>query len=78
MHNGPSRHRLLTTFSWFAGPYITSVGGTTSQGPEVAAAFSGGGFSIYFPRPVYQNPAVPKFLQNLGNQYDGMYKYVFY
>ena len=62
----------------FAGPYVTSVGGTTRQNPEVAATFSGGGFSIYFPRPIYQDPAVPNFLEKLGNQYDGMYKYVFY
>jgi tripeptidyl-peptidase-1 len=54
------------------------VGGTTSRDPEVAATFSGGGFSNYFPRPIYQNPAVPNFLRELGNMYDGMYKYVFY
>jgi tripeptidyl-peptidase-1 len=62
----------------FAGPYVTSVGGTTSQYPEVAVTFSGGGFSNYFPRPIYQNPAVHNFLLQLGNKYDGMYKYVFY
>ena len=65
-------------FHGFVGPYVTSVGGTTRQNPEVAATFSGGGFSIYFPRPIYQNPAVPNFLEKLGNQYDGMYKYDFY
>ncbi|KAH9161633.1 peptidase S8/S53 domain-containing protein [Lactarius sanguifluus] len=54
-------------------PYITSVGGTTSSNPEVAAKLSGGGFSNYFERPPYQNVVVPAFLQSLGSQYDGMY-----
>ncbi|KAH9053079.1 subtilisin-like protein [Lactarius vividus] len=54
-------------------PYITSVGGTTSSIPEVAAELSGGGFSNYFGRPPYQNVVVPAFLQSLGSQYNGMY-----
>ncbi|KAH9051638.1 subtilisin-like protein [Lactarius deliciosus] len=54
-------------------PYITSVGGTTSSLPEVAAGLSGGGFSNYFSRPPYQNDVVPAFLQSLGSQYDSMY-----
>ncbi|KAH9051634.1 subtilisin-like protein [Lactarius deliciosus] len=54
-------------------PYITSVGGTTSSNPEVAAGLSGGGFSNYFGRPAYQNVVVPAFLQSLGSQYNGMY-----
>ncbi|KAF8259981.1 peptidase S8/S53 domain-containing protein [Lactarius quietus] len=53
-------------------PWVTSVGGTT-QIPEKAAELSGGGFSDYFPRPIYQDPAVPTFLERLGNQYNGMY-----
>ncbi|KAH8990961.1 subtilisin-like protein [Lactarius akahatsu] len=54
-------------------PWVTSVGGTTGYNPEVAASLSGGGFSVYFPRPSYQNNAVPTFLQNLGGQYNGFY-----
>ncbi|KAH9057226.1 subtilisin-like protein [Lactarius vividus] len=54
-------------------PWVTSVGGTTGYNPEVAASLSGGGFSVYFPRPPYQNNAVPAFLQNLGGQYNGLY-----
>ncbi|KAF8259525.1 subtilisin-like protein [Lactarius quietus] len=56
-------------------PYITSVGGTTRKGqyPEIAANFSGGGFSDHFPREPYQNDAVTAFLRQLGNQYDGLY-----
>ncbi|KAH9062451.1 subtilisin-like protein [Lactarius vividus] len=54
-------------------PYITVVGGTTDYNPEVAAEFSGGGFSDYFKRPSYQEGAVSTFLQDLGNQYQGLY-----
>ncbi|KAH9061845.1 subtilisin-like protein [Lactarius deliciosus] len=54
-------------------PYLTSVGGTTNDSPEVAASLSGGGFSNYFERPPYQANAVPPFLQTLGNKYQGYY-----
>ncbi len=42
--------------------------------PERAAELSGGGFSKYFPRELYQENAVPAYLQNLGNQYQGLYR----
>ncbi|KAH9967563.1 subtilisin-like protein [Russula dissimulans] len=45
-------------------PYVTSVGGTIGANPEIAADFSGGGFSNYFPRPDYQNASVSEYLQN--------------
>ncbi|KAF8903507.1 peptidase S8/S53 domain-containing protein [Gymnopilus junonius] len=35
-------------------PFVTTVGATTSINPEVAASFSGGGFSQYFAAPTYQ------------------------
>ncbi|KAH9005344.1 subtilisin-like protein [Lactarius deliciosus] len=54
-------------------PYLTTVGGTTRDSPEVAAFLSGGGFSNYFDRPPYQANAVPPFLQTLGNKYQGYY-----
>ncbi|KAH8985691.1 subtilisin-like protein [Lactarius akahatsu] len=54
-------------------PYVTVVGGTTDYKPEVAADFSGGGFSDYFKRPSYQEEAVSTFLRDLGNQYQGLY-----
>ncbi|KAH9059093.1 subtilisin-like protein [Lactarius vividus] len=56
-------------------PFVTSVGGATGGGfvPEVAASFSGGGFSNIFARPDYQQQAVSPYLQNLGNLYQGMY-----
>ena len=46
--------------------------------PEVAAYFSGGGFSNYFSRPDYQNTAVPTYLNRIGGKYYGLYKYVAY
>ncbi|KAH8984902.1 subtilisin-like protein [Lactarius akahatsu] len=54
-------------------PFITAVGGTTEFDPEVAASISGGGFSDYFKRPLYQAGAVSTFLQDLGNRYQGLY-----
>ncbi|KAH8983893.1 subtilisin-like protein [Lactarius hatsudake] len=54
-------------------PYVTAVGGTTNYEPEIAVRFSGGGFSDYFRRPPYQEEAVSTFLQNLGNQHQGLY-----
>ncbi|KAH9062395.1 subtilisin-like protein [Lactarius vividus] len=52
-------------------PYITVVGGTTDYEPEVAAKFSGGGFSDYFKRPTYQEEAVSTFLEDFGNRASG-------
>ncbi|KAH8981856.1 subtilisin-like protein [Lactarius hatsudake] len=54
-------------------PYLTAVGGTTDYDPEVAAPISGGGFSDYFPRPVYQDVAVSAFLERQSTQYTGLY-----
>ena len=62
---------------YFAGPYVTSVGGTTSR-PEVAAHFSSGGFSNIFERPKYQAEVVPKFFQGLGDAHSGLYKCALY
>ncbi|KAF8261294.1 subtilisin-like protein [Lactarius quietus] len=64
--------RFLPTFPSTC-PWVTSVGGTTGSDPEVAAGLSGGGFSDYFLRPLYQDRAVPPFLQSLGSQYYGLY-----
>ncbi|KAH9059511.1 subtilisin-like protein [Lactarius vividus] len=64
--------RFRPTFSGTC-PYVTVVGGTTDYEPEVAAVFSGGGFSDYFERPSYQEEAVSTFLQDLGNRHQGLY-----
>ena len=52
---------------------VTSVGGTTSFGPEAAASFSAGGFSNIFPRPKYQDSAVSAYLKNLGHTNKGLF-----
>ncbi|KAH9056340.1 subtilisin-like protein [Lactarius vividus] len=70
--SGNSRVQFIPVFPSTC-PWVTSVGGTTGYNPEVAASISGGGFSAYFPRPAYQNNAVPSFLQKLGDQYSGFY-----
>jgi tripeptidyl-peptidase-1 len=57
------------------GPFVTTVGGTTQVNPEVATNFSGGGFSNYFARPSYQSRAVSSYLQNIGSQYSGLFKW---
>ncbi|KAJ7937053.1 subtilisin-like protein [Mycena leptocephala] len=44
-------------------PFVTAVGGTILF-PERAVSFSGGGFSNYFARPLYQEAAVKGFLNN--------------
>ncbi|KAF8270541.1 peptidase S8/S53 domain-containing protein [Lactarius quietus] len=63
--------RFIPTFPASC-PYVTSVGGTWDN-PEEAPELSGGGFSDYFLRPDYQDVVVPKFLENLGYEYLGLY-----
>ncbi|KAH9166376.1 subtilisin-like protein [Lactarius sanguifluus] len=70
--SGNPRVQFLPTFPSTC-PWVTSVGGTTGYNPEVAASLSGGGFSVYFTRPPYQNNAVPTFLRTLGGQYNSFY-----
>ena len=60
------------------GPYVTTVGGTVKVNPEVAANFSGGGFSNYFSRPSYQNGAVSSYLQGIGGLNNGLFKCVLF
>ncbi|KAH9893535.1 peptidase S8/S53 domain-containing protein [Cubamyces lactineus] len=54
-------------------PFVTTVGGTIHINPEVAVAFSGGGFSNYFAQPSYQATAVSTFLQKLGHTNAGLF-----
>ncbi|KAG0045804.1 hypothetical protein BGZ83_008984 [Gryganskiella cystojenkinii] len=57
-------------------PFVTSVGATASFNPEIAVSrfYSGGGFSNYFPRPLYQATAVDAYLAQLPKGlYDGLY-----
>ncbi|KAJ6515249.1 subtilisin-like protein [Mycena sanguinolenta] len=54
-------------------PFVTAVGGT-SLFPERGVFFSGGGFSNYFPRPLYQDAAVKGFLKKLPKgTYSGLF-----
>ncbi|KAH8997661.1 subtilisin-like protein [Lactarius hatsudake] len=64
--------RFIPTFPATC-PWVTVVGGTTDHEPEVAAVFSGGGFSDHFERPLYQRRTVPTFLKDLGSRYQGLY-----
>ena len=50
------------------------MGATTGfDGPEVAADFSGGGFSNIFPQPDYQSTAVENYLDALGSTNAGLF-----
>ena len=51
------------------------VGATFQIAPEKGVFFSQGGFSVYFPRPSWQDEAVPPFLKKLGNTYKGLFKF---
>ncbi|KAF8340259.1 tripeptidyl peptidase A [Cantharellus anzutake] len=53
-------------------PYVTSVGGTVGD-PETAISFSGGGFSNYFPRPSYQDVAIPGYIANYATEQKGLF-----
>ncbi|KAL8408409.1 hypothetical protein RB594_007011 [Gaeumannomyces avenae] len=48
-------------------PFVTSAGATVGAGPERAAAFSSGGFSIHHARPDSQDPAVRTYLNQTTN-----------
>ena len=65
---------ILTPTPFISCPFVTAVGATTQINPEIAASFSGGGFSRYFPAPAYQTKVVSKYLEGLGSKYAGLYK----
>ncbi|KAA1474758.1 family S53 protease-like protein [Dentipellis sp. KUC8613] len=54
-------------------PFVTSVGGTTFTPEEIAADFSGGGFSSFFATPSYQASAVSAYISSIGGEYHGLY-----
>ena len=77
-HSSQALHRReykSLTRPCFAGPWVTSVGGTQNLHPEVATPISGGGFSNFYPRPTYQRDVVNEFLRGAGYPYAGRYKY---
>jgi len=74
--NDPSQCGFSPSFP-ATSPYVTAVGATQGPDfgqPEIACSSStnglittGGGFSIFFSRPSYQNSAVTNYLQNAPN-----------
>ncbi|KAK3186835.1 hypothetical protein K4F52_004279 [Lecanicillium sp. MT-2017a] len=71
-NDGSEAVRFLPAFPASC-PYVTAVGATESNSPEVAAELSGGGFSDYFPRPAYQEKAVKGYLDAHGDEWKGYY-----
>ena len=71
-NDGKNTTRFLPIFPASC-PYVTSVGGTTKVSPEEAIYFSSGGFSDLWPRPAYQDVAVPAYLAKLGDKWKGLY-----
>ncbi|OJJ45231.1 hypothetical protein ASPZODRAFT_133860 [Penicilliopsis zonata CBS 506.65] len=61
-NDGTNSSTFIPTFPASC-PYITVVGGTQDI-PEEAWVDGAGGFSNYFPRPVYQNEQVERYLNN--------------
>ncbi|KAH8685898.1 putative Tripeptidyl-peptidase sed2 [Tricladium varicosporioides] len=70
-NDGKNTTRFLPIFP-AACPYVTSVGATFNY-PEEAIFFSSGGFSDKWPRPSYQDAAIPTYLKTLGSQWNGLY-----
>ncbi|TWU79257.1 vesicle formation at the endoplasmic reticulum [Metarhizium rileyi] len=54
-------------------PYITAVGATEQRFPEKAINFSSGGFSENWPRPAWQEAAVSRYLDRLGDKWKGYF-----
>ncbi|KAF8321188.1 subtilisin-like protein [Clavulina sp. PMI_390] len=71
-NDGTNKVKFLPTFP-AACPYVTSVGGTYKNNPEVGISFSQGGFSNYFAQPSYQASAVSTFLTAQGSTYSTYY-----
>ena len=71
-NDGTKTTRFMPTFPASC-PFVTAVGGTQDIQPEMAADFSGGGFSDLFCRPSYQDKAVGQYLERLGDRWDGLY-----
>ncbi|KAJ7457796.1 family S53 protease-like protein [Mycena latifolia] len=54
-------------------PFLTSVGSTAGFAPEIAANFSGGGFSNFFAAQEYQTAAVSNFLATVPSDFAGIF-----
>lgn len=72
-NDGTNRTAFLPTFPATC-PYVTAVGGVRGVNPEIAAAFSSGGFSERFARPAYQDSAVPGYVTGtIGDKFKGLF-----
>ncbi|KIP08326.1 hypothetical protein PHLGIDRAFT_117314 [Phlebiopsis gigantea 11061_1 CR5-6] len=71
-NDGTDRVQFIPAFPASC-PFVTAVGGTTNV-PETAIFFSGGGFSNFFARPSYQDQVVSNFLNNLApGTFEGLF-----
>ncbi|KAG6361434.1 hypothetical protein INS49_009661 [Diaporthe citri] len=77
-NDGTDRSSFLPEFPSSC-PFVTSVGATMNFTPEVVAQkeskgyASGGGFSNYFSRPLYQEAVVDAYIESLGGRDAGFY-----
>ncbi|EKJ70784.1 hypothetical protein FPSE_09020 [Fusarium pseudograminearum CS3096] len=78
-NDGKKTKKFLPTWP-SACPYVTTVGGTGGNNPEIALSdgegepFStGGGFSDLFPRPEYQEKAMKEYLKKYGKKWQAYY-----
>ena len=71
-NDGKNTTRFLALFPGSC-PYVTAVGATESNSPEVATNFSSGGFSEYFDRPDWQDDVIKKYLEEHGDEWEGYY-----
>jgi tripeptidyl-peptidase-1 len=74
-NDGKKTKKFLPTWP-SACPYVTTVGGTGDNNPEIAWSegegeeySTGGGFSDLFPRPEYQDKVVKEYLKKLGKKW---------
>lgn len=54
-------------------PYVTVVGGSEGNSPEVAYNLSAGGFSEYWARPEWQDDVIERYLEEHGEEWKGLY-----
>ncbi|KAJ5153294.1 polynucleotide 3'-phosphatase [Penicillium canariense] len=71
-NDGSGRARFQAIFPASC-PFVTSVGGVEGIKPESAIDFSSGGFSDLFSRPEYQDRAVDGYLDQLNDQWSGLF-----
>ncbi|KAM0432304.1 hypothetical protein ACHAPT_004844 [Fusarium lateritium] len=71
-NDGKNKTKFLPAFPGTC-PYVTSVGGTEGNSPEIAWSRSSGGFSEVWSRPWWQEQTVKTYLNKHGNEWKGYY-----